>query len=295
MPVCSRGAKLFCFLWLLFSGLDVFSSEPGGESALQVSLKMDVEFLSDSLCAGRKTGTAGASAATFYLIHRLHTMGYDVTVSSFETPAGATGRNIIAGMNSGTWPAILVMAYYDGLGTMGGKFYPGADSNASGAAALLALAERLKGRSDVILAFVDGHNANLSGAEALKETLGKKRLKMVVNLDILGSSLAPPDKFWKNYLIILGGSAWQQRFDRLNADKALHLYYDYYGSRSFTDLFYRKVSDHKVFLERGIPVLMFTSGITLNTNRAADVFETLDYEIFASRVSLISKWLKAQQ
>ncbi|MBR5924737.1 MAG: hypothetical protein IKZ60_04685, partial [Bacteroidales bacterium] len=75
---------------------------------------------------------------------------------------------------------------------------------------------------------------------------------------------------------------------------ALHLYYNYYGSRSFTDLFYRKVSDHKFFLDRGIPVLMFTSGITMNTNREGDKSETLDYPVFAKRVWLILSWLENQ-
>ncbi len=293
MPVSARGAKLFCFLFLLFVGLTAFSAAPERNDLLESGLKMDVEFLSDTLCAGRKTGSVGASAATFYIIHRLEYMGYDVTVNSFETPAGTIGRNLIAGSLSGNKAAVLIMAYYDGLGKIGSRLYPGADSNASGVAALLSLAESLKDRNDVIFAFVDGHNANMAGAETLKMATAKLRLRMVVNLDILGSTLAPPDKFWKNYLIILGGAPYQQSFDRLNSDKALHLYYNYYGSRSFTDLFYRKVSDHKVFFDRGVPVLMFTSGITLNTNREGDTCDTLDYPVFADRVSLITRWLQA--
>lgn len=293
MPVSARGTKLFCFLFLLFAGQEAFPASAEGKSKLESALKVDVEFLSDSLCEGRKTGSTGASAATFYIMHRLKNIGYDVAVNSFEIQSGAIGRNLIAGPVSGSKAAVLIMAYYDGLGKIGGRFYPGADSNASGVAALLSLAESLKGRSDVIFALVDGHNANMAGAEALKRALSGQRLRMIVNLDILGSTLAPPDKFWKNYLIILGGSGYQQRFDNVNSDKALHLYYNYYGSRSFTELFYRRVSDHKVFFDRGVPVLMFTSGITLNTNREGDTFESLDYSVFADRVDLISRWLQS--
>ena len=293
MPVSARGVKLFCFLFLLIAGQEAFSATPEEKDRLESALRRDVEFLSDSLCAGRKTGSAGACAAAFYIIHRLEYTGYDVAVNSFETPSGAVGRNLVAGSFSRHKAAVLIMAYYDGLGKIGSRLYPGADSNASGVAALLSLAESLKGRSDVIFALVDGHNANMAGAEALKNALSGQRLKMIVNLDILGSTLAPPDKFWKNYLIVLGGAPYQQRFDRINSDRALHLYYDYYGSRSFTDLFYRKVSDHKVFFDRGVPVLMFTSGITLNTNREGDTFESLDYSVFADRVDLISRLLQA--
>ena len=40
---------------------------------------------------------------------------------------------------------------------------------------------------------------------------------------------------------------------------------------------------------------MFTSGITMNTNREGDTSDTLDYVIFARRVDLISNWLESQR
>ena len=114
---------------------------------------------------------------------------------------------------------------------------------------------------------------------------------MVVSLDILGSTMSPPDKFWKNYLIVLGGNGWQRSLEKANMETALHLYYDYYGSRSFTDLFYRKVSDQKVFVSHGIPAVMFTSGITDHTNKESDTASTLDYRLLCLRARLISDWL----
>lgn len=277
---------------LLFVGGQVFGADGSkGDSHLEAALLRDVEFFSDSLCAGRKTGSPGNTDAAFYIIRRLRSLGYEVQINTFQTQTGAVGRNLLA-FPAECRNAILVMACYDGLGRIGERFYPGADGNASGVAAMLSLAERMKGRRNIIFAFVDGHNANMAGAEALKARLGRQGLRMVVNLDILGSTLAPPDEFWKNYLIVLGGTAYQRSLERANQGKSLHLYYNYYGSRSFTDLFYRKVSDHKYFFDRGIPVLMFTSGITMNTNREADTAETLDYRVFAQRVSLIGDWLE---
>lgn len=295
MPNSARTAKIILIICMLVHSVWADASPsygPGGQ--LGDELRRDVEFLSDSLCAGRQTGTPGATGAAFYLIRRLHSLGYEVEYDTFRTERGAVGRNLVT-KQKGSKAAILLMASYDGLGRIGTRLYPGADSNASGVAALLSLASRLKDRDDVIIAFVDAHNVNLAGAEALKSFIGKRRLRMVVSLDILGSTMSPPDKFWKNYLIVLGGNGWQRSLEKANMETALHLYYDYYGSRSFTDLFYRKVSDHKVFLDRGIPVLMFTSGITMNTNREGDTFESLDYKIFAERVTLISNWLQALQ
>lgn len=291
MPISARGAKIILFLCSLMAAA-VLEAAPG--PGLDSTLRRDVQFLSDSLCAGRKTGTAGSSGASFYLIGSLRKLGYEVEMIPFRTSSGAIGHNILAFRSGYQGRALLLMASYDGLGRIGEKLYPGADSNASGTAALLYLAERFKDRNDVVLAFVDGHNANLSGAAALKEHMKARRLRMVVSLDILGSSLAPPDEFWKDYLIVLGGSPYKASLEKANVDSKLHLYYNYYGSRSFTELFYRKVSDHKVFLDRGIPVLMFTSGITMNTNREGDRYETLDYPVFARRVELIGKWLESQ-
>lgn len=295
MPISARGIKfLLLFCTLVCGNVSFASSADDARKALGKELSRDVEFLSDSLCAGRQTGTPGASCAAFYIIHKLRSLGYELDFHSFRTEQQAVGRNIVT-RQKGNKAAILLMASYDGHGKIGPRLYPGADSNASGVAALLCLAERLKDRADVIFAFVDGHNANMSGADALGKYFSGKRLRMVVSLDILGSTMSPPDKFWKNYLIVLGGNGWQRSLEKANMETALHLYYDYYGSRSFTDLFYRKVSDHKVFLGRGIPVLMFTSGITMNTNREGDTFESLDYEVFAERVTLISNWLRALQ
>ena len=294
MPNSARPAKIILLLCLLLSS-HVAAAAPAKEdlAALESALRRDVEFFSDSLCAGRKTGSPGNTDAAFYIIRRLRSLGYEVQLNTFTTAGGSIGRNLVA-FPEGCKNATLVMAGYDGLGKMGERLYPGADSNASGVAALLALAERFKGRSDMILAFVDGHNANMAGAQELKSFLSKQRIRKVVSLDILGSTLAPPDSYWKDYLIILGGSPYQRSLEKANYGLALHLYYNYYGSRSFTDLFYRKVSDHKFFLDRGIPVLMFTSGITMNTNREGDKSETLDYPVFAKRVWLILSWLENQ-
>lgn len=301
MPNSARTAKIILVLCTILLSVRGLAAPDGSERvSLEKALQRDVEFLSDSLCAGRRTGSAGNNGAAFYIIRRLRSLGYDVRTESFRTEQEAVGRNIMAfpaGDRSGATSSqpVLIMAYYDGLGKIGGRFYPGADGNASGVAALLSLAESLKGRQDIIFALVDGHNSNMSGADVLKAFFARQRLRMVVSLDILGSTLAPPDRFWRDYLIVLGGAGWRKSLEKANAEAALHLYYDYYGSRSFTELFYRKVSDHKVFLDRGIPVLMFTSGITMNTNREGDTSGTLDYPVFAKRVALIRDWLDSQR
>jgi len=303
MPQLSRVKKIF-LLMLCFS-LFPFIGD-GGKSYAQSSwvrpseqmMRNDVEFLSDSLCSGRKSGTVGAGEAATYIFRRLRNLGYDVQQQNFRKDS-IVFRNIIArpaaSSESGSSKCTLVMAYYDGMGVIGDRMYPGADSNASGVAAALSLAEVLKGRKDLIFAFVDGHNANSAGAIALRDSLSLRKIRMMVNLDIIGSTLAPVESAWKRFMIVLGGSAYENQLQKLNSGLGLHLYYSYYRSRSFTELFYRKVSDHRFFLGKGFPVLFFTSGITMNTNRTTDTAETLDYSVLAKRVELIARLVESQK
>lgn len=258
-------------------------------------LRDEVAFLCDSLQAGRGFGTAGASNTAFYLMGQLRNAGLNVLTQSFVED-GHVGRNVI-GITPGFYAQyIVVSAYYDGLGILDGTFYPGADSNASGVAALLALARELtplaRGLTGFIFVAFDGHNAGLAGSRAFLQRFRHSfSFARMVNLDILGSTLVPIHPASPEYMIALGGSSDRFNLDSANRDIRLHLAYDYYGSDSFTDLFYRRISDQRWFLEADIPAVMFTSGITLNTNKRTDTPETLDYPTLDRRIQVIFNWL----
>ena len=261
----------------------------------QELLRQDVDFLSDSLCAGRALGTPGGVEAAAYLMRRLASMGYKPEVRSFQVDSSRTGHNIIASTVSSSKPAILIMAYYDGLGILNGRMYPGADSNASGVAGLLALAGRLSDKQNVVFAFLDGHYTGCSGAAALQETLSGRKLSMVVNLDTVGSVLSPVYNYWPDFVIALGGEGYKVTFDRYNEGIGLHLHFNYYGSRNFTEMFYRRTGDQKGFVAEGVPTILFTSGITEHTNKPADTPETLHYDVLSRRIEFVARFLAARQ
>ena len=75
-------------------------------------------------------------------------------------------------------------------------------------------------------------------------------------------------------------------------DINLDLCLSYYGSETFTRVFYR-LSDQKVFVDNGIPAVLFTSGITMNTNKTRDTAASLDMNILKKRVTLIYHWLES--
>ncbi len=288
-------------------------------------LRRRIDFLTDTLCEGRATGTRGANEAAFWITGRFRQAGllpFDGTYAKhIYTGHGRVGHNII-GMLPGARKKpcdsyIIIGAHYDHLGILGGKMYPGADNNASGVAALLSLAEmfsvmktvgRVYGKNIIFVAF-DGKEANMAGSQALWKMLEEGRLTdplsgkavtadkiyAMANIEQIGSSLAPLSSGRKDFLIALGNSTLPARDKELLSlcnrfyGTHLELSESYYGSERFTEIFYG-LSDQKIFAENGIPAVFFTSGITLNTFKVYDRTETLDLEVLRKRIILIFHW-----
>lgn len=305
MPVSFRRIVFFAVITLAVS----FISERracGAEYEGEAGLCRDVSFLADSICAGRASGSRGAVEACCYISRRLRDNGYDPVFQTYKAvPTGGGSeavvcRNILAeSRHKGATKWIVVTAYYDGLGTRDGKFFPGADSNASGVAGLLAIADSLAAdrtisqKYNFLLVALDGHNCDNRGAvELMKRSLNPSNVRMVINLDIIGSSLAPVQPYHPRYLMALGAEPYRKTLDAIAAEQGLTIYYEYYRSREFTDLFFRRMGDQKLFLTGNLPTVLFTSGITMNTNRETDTPETLDYGQFAKRIALIMSWLR---
>ena len=318
-------------LWLFVTALagtpkGYVISTKNAETVLTESvLKERIEYLSHPQCSGRGTGTPGSTWAIGWIGQQFQHQGLEPVSGSyfqgFRTPAGKTGHNVIGllpGRDGGkTGEYILVTAHLDHLGILSGKLYPGADSNASGVAAMLSLSDmftHLKklGRSygkGILFVALDGKEQGLSGSGELwrrlqggllsdpvsGKTIRPKDISLVVNIDQVGCTLSPLKSGRKDYLIMLSDAATGRR-DLLTAVNRsqninLELSFDYYGSKDFTRLFYRTVSDQKVFLEHGIPAVMFTSGITLNNNKPYDDLGSIDFPVLRARVLLMFHYL----
>lgn len=290
-------------------------------------IEAGVSFLSDTLCQGRGTGTRGAVEAAFWIEREFSQTGLlpfgKGFTKSFRTPAGAAGHNIIGILpGSMTVPPdryIIVGAHYDHLGILGGKVYPGADSNASGAISMISLATifskmremgKVYGSSIIFVAF-DAKEHGLAGSEYLwsciKDGLltdpvsGKaitaSKISLMVNIDQIGSTLSPLSQDRKDYIIMLGTPslkpAKRNLLEMTNANQGINLEIalDYYGSANFTKVFYR-LSDQRAFVDNRIPAVLFTSGITMNTNKTRDTAASLDMEILQKRIYLMYHWLE---
>lgn len=308
------------------SGQDIYKSVPAHNFIWEAKLYRQLEFLSDSVCSGRATGTPGATEAAFWIIRRFRHIGLlpfgGGMARSFTNPVG---RNVI-GMLPGSSKThrdsyIIVCAHYDGLGRLNGTLYPGADSNASGVVAMMSLAEmfrgmKILGRSygkNIIFIALDAKSHSMRGSRAVWEmidggqladpvsgrTITPEQISMVMNIDQIGGTEGLAQWSGKrDFLIMLGGDKVGKFLSdmlgvcNLKYGTDLDLCFDYFGSKSFTDIFYNKVCDQRVFVEHKIPSVLFTSGITMRTNKPYDTTESLDISVLRKRICLIFHWLE---
>jgi len=318
--------SVILILTLIFN---ISSAAQGVENMVWArKLEKQIGFLTSPLCEGRGPGTKGGAISAFWIIdnyRKSNLMPFDGNYSqAFSFGEDKTGHNII-GMLPGSKKAprdkyVIIGAHYDNLGKLGDTIYPGADSNASGVATLVNLASmfnymKLVGRVydyNIIFVAFDAKAASMAGSEALFRSItegnlidpltGKaisvKQIHMVINIDQIGSSLSPLRSGRPDFLIMLGNHT----MPKVDQDMAqfvnqlyhtdLELAFDYYGSARFTDVFFRKVTDLKVFVENNIPSILFTSGITMKTNKPDDTVDTLSLDVLAKRIIFIYHWIE---
>lgn len=164
-------------------------------------LVRDLFVLAADSMEGRRIGTPGGAKARAYLTKRFSSIGLAPVRDSIQQHFASAGRGgdttrgvNLVGMVRGTKTPdryIVLTAHYDHVGVREGAIYPGADDNASGTAAVLAIAAWLKKNPpahSVIVALFDGEEGGLRGARAfvavppvpLDQTVAN------VNLDMVG-------------------------------------------------------------------------------------------------------------
>lgn len=292
------------------------SAQDDGKASLRL------RFLTDRLCEGRATGTRGGILAGMWIADEFARIGLMPVDSSyfrgFTASSGETGRNII-GLAGGslTGPRrkyIVVGAHYDHIGTLGGVLYPGADSNASGIVSLLDMAGRLtqkkyKGAHSVLFVAFDAKQHGMAGSKELVRALREgaltdpetgemillRNVDFMINIDQVGGTSEPLASGRKDYLMMLSDERTGRRQTLIALNSAGHkmdISFSYYGSRDFTEVFFRKAADQKAFLDAGIPSVMFTSGITMYNNKPTDTEDVIDFPILGKRIDLMYGYLE---
>jgi len=276
----------------VLSGVTPLAAQGATDSAF---LMREVRVLAADSMEGRKMGSAGGARARRYLLRRLGELRLTPLGSGYEHPFGA-GVNllgVIPGTGRGT-RYIVLSAHYDHLGVMRGETYNGADDNASGTAAVLAIVRELHRKPlshSVIVALFDGEEEGLLGARAFvaKPPVARSTIALDVNLDMVGHS--ETGELWA-----AGTARYPELLPTLvalrqRAPVRLLLGHDRGGVRGQQD--WTSDSDHGAFHAVGIPFIYFGVEDHKDYHRPTDDPETLTPAFFAGAVKTVLEALRA--
>lgn len=157
-------------------------------------LLRDVEFLSSDEMEGRSAERPSMQKVREYVEKRLRSSGLQPTKQEFEikqrrTTEVSQGVNFVGQIKGRKYPDkfIVITAHYDHDGIKNGEIYNGADDNASGTAALFAIASYFKkNQPDHSLIFVafDAEEKGLLGARHFVSNLPVKKESILLNINM---------------------------------------------------------------------------------------------------------------
>jgi Zn-dependent M28 family amino/carboxypeptidase len=289
------------------------AAEPAAEARVDRSALMGVvRTLSSPAFGGRRTGTPGGIAARRFIQNAFQQLGLAAGAPSFLQPFSFVHTSVgglvrpgrawktpyddaanVLGIQPGTQGAsraIVISAHYDHVGTRDGAMYPGADDNASGVAALLAVARYVHAhplRHRTVFAAFDAEELGLQGAQAFLR--------------------APP--------VPAGSIALDINFDMVSRNDRNEIFaagtYHYPSLRPIIDDVQRRTpvkilfghdrpmtragmvddwtmqSDHGVFHARGIPFLYFGVEDHPDYHQPSDTADKIDSAFFGNVVEML--------
>ncbi|EAZ81929.1 M28 family peptidase [Algoriphagus machipongonensis] len=290
--------KIFLILSLIFSFSTSIAQEVDKKSLLD-----NLEFLSSDSFKGRKTGTEENLRARKFLVEEFKNIGLETHYKNYEQLfsfesrrqqkkiEGANVEGFVAGSESRK--IIVITAHFDhvGIGTAiaGDSIYNGADDNASGTAALLALAKYFKEnrpKHSMIFVSLDGEEMGLQGARALVNDFPFPLENIVLNINM--------DMISRNDKRELYASGTYHNPDLKPILEAaskgqspkLVFGHDLPGTGSDD---WSKSSDHGAFLEKEIPHIYFGVEDHPDYHRPSDEFKNIQPDFYFDAVNLILK------
>lgn len=169
-------------------------------------MQQDLQQLSSDAFMGRNPNNVAINLSYELIQNRLRQAGVDSFAIGFEQDfsVSSTSRKNFLGVIKGSVSPndyIVVSAHFDHLGKTVAGIFHGADDNASGVAAVLAMAKYFKQhppKHSIIFALWDAEEVGLKGSDYfvnnLPATLSLSQLKFNLNLDMIARS--DNNKLW---------------------------------------------------------------------------------------------------
>ena len=261
-------------------------------------LLQDLSVLAHDSMEGRAPGTPGSARARAFLVESLMRIGArpigDSHEHGFET-ANGSGVNVIAAVPGRDAPQryIVLTAHYDHEGVRDGVVFNGADDNASGVAAALAIARDVVASplgSTLVIALVDAEEDGLLGARAFVEQppIPLEQIALNVNLDMVSRTAG---LLWAGGAHHTPGLRSVIEEATTNAPVTVRQGHDRPGAPEGAN--WTNSSDHAPFHQAGIPFVYFGVEDHADYHRSTDDFENVDPEEYFASVRTILTVLRA--
>ena len=255
----------------------------------------DVEFLAADSLEGRLAGSEGNRLAREFVAARFRELGISAFgesyVREFTTTRRDTelhGANVVGYVEGTEAPDqfIVLTAHYDHVGVRDGEVFNGADDNASGTAAVMAMAQyfvRNRPRHSILFAAVDAEERGMGGSRSLVEEppVELEQMAVNVNMDMVSHS--------ERELYVAGTHHYpflKPLVERVAVPSEMAVLFGHdspdLGSDDWTNS-----SDHAPFHRSGIPFIYFGVEDHPDYHRATDEFENINPAFFANAVTVI--------
>jgi hypothetical protein len=201
------------------------------------------------------------------------------------------GGNVIAQIKGKSEKSIVITAHLDHLGIRNGNIYNGADDDASGIAALIAMATYFKNTSPkhtLIFAAVDAEEVGMHGAEyfAANHSNAKENIVLNINMDMIAHND-------KNELYACGLYHYPKLKPQLqNITTSVNLLFGHDDPNNKKQDDWTFSSDHRVFHKRQIPFIYFGVEDHKDYHKPTDTFENINQEFYVEVVKLITQVIK---
>jgi hypothetical protein len=285
---------VFSFL-LLFAHLFL-----GAQIITEALIKKHITILSSDEMEGRKAGTRGIEKAARYIENEFKKIGLNKFdgLSTYRQEFNEKGLalfNVIGILEgkSNKDEFIVISAHYDHLGINkngnGDVIYNGANDNASGVAAVLALAKyfskmKVNERSIIFVAFT-AEEMGLIGSNYFGEKINPKKIVAGINIEMIGkqSPFGPKTAWITGYNKSTFGEIIKKNLEGSD----YNIYPDPYLS---FNLFFR--SDNASLARLGIPAHTFSTSPMdkdLDYHKVTDEVNKLEIYTIAETIKAIAK------
>lgn len=273
-------------------------------------IRTDLEYLASDQLKGRRSGQEGALLARTYIAKRFLQSGLlspelqkangpEDYFSAFTLKGlfeDRTGINVVAITKGSRYPndVIVFTAHYDHLGVQHGKVYNGADDNASGVSAMLAMADRSvrfpPAHTNIFVA-TEYEEQGLFGAKAFVEAppVALERIRLNINLDMLSQ----PGSRGKLFVAGTRETPWLGEILQPLIERNPCVTFGHDGrSRSrYTQEYidWRKSSDHWAFIRQQIPYLFLGVADHRHYHKPSDTAEQVHWPFYFNAVMTVNE------